>query len=122
MQYTLATLKLTMWVALKASDTGINNAPFPISKNNQTLLKNELILLINTYFLSKYRINDNTFSIAEVTALIQKTYTGVLGFLDTYFLDTTQTPNAPVSYITRTPGINFQITNSSFTFTLNAKS
>ena len=47
MQYTLATMNLTLWVTLQASDTGINNAPFPSTKNNQALMKTELIILIN---------------------------------------------------------------------------
>lgn len=126
MNYATAVLTLNLVVTTVASDVPAGQNVFPADKAaDPDKVKQELRVLINQYFLSKYRPDDNTFTLADIYSLIQKQYSGVLGFGDSYFVPSTGTKSA---YLNRQTGVVFQLTLptgtalDSFTFTLTVKS
>lgn len=118
MTYADISMTLTMEVTIVATDVSLGQTIFPVNKaNNPSTVKEEIRLLINQYFLSKYRPGDNTFTLADVFALIQKQYTGILGFSVAYF----GTSSSKANYIFRQTGNVFQLPAANFSFSLVVK-
>ena len=118
MTYDSLNMTLTMEVTVVASDVPVGQSTFPVAKSNDpAAVKEEIRILINQYFLSKYRPGDNTFTLSDVYALIQKQYAGILGFSEGYF----GTSATKSNYLFRQTGNIFQLPSAGFTFSLVVK-
>lgn len=87
---------------------------FPVSKI--PTLKQDILNIINNYFRSKTLPTDLTYSINELSALIQETYTGIIS-LSNFTFGLPLDPLTGLFFLTRPIGTIFEVNLSDFSFT-----
>lgn len=114
MQYTRTSAVLTLYYTTDPEAAGYSGKVFPATELPN--LKQEVLDIINAYFQSKTLPTDLTYSINEVSQLIQSAYTGIIS-LSGFTFGLPGVPSTGLQFLTRAPGELFQVAFADFTFT-----
>lgn len=119
-QTTLVTVDLKFVYNSDPKDAGYSNGVFDLSL--YPTLKDDILRIINTYFLSKTLPTDLVYYINELSVILQNTYTGIVALVGNNLASNYQFSfGVPAGaqdqlFIIRTIGHNFVLTTPNFTF------
>ena len=100
--------------------SGFNGGTFPSNLIPGNVLTNQLIVLINNYFLSKRIPSDTLYTVQQLRDIIDAAYPGIVDMPSFYFFEIL-TPTTQLSSLTRAAGhvYNLQFANFNITYTEN---